>query len=108
MVSLARAVFDLVLPTEKEGVRSLLRAQRQDTEFRKLFERAIGNFLAAELPRDEGWRVYPGKEYRWPIGAASAGMHMHLPIMVTDIILENEPQNRRRSCRGVGGNWRAA
>ena len=51
MVSLAHAVFELVLPTEKEGVRSLLKAQREDTEFRKLFERAVGNFFAAELPR---------------------------------------------------------
>lgn len=61
MVSLAGAVFDLVLPTEQEGVRSLFKASRDDTEFRQLFERAIGNFFAAELPREEGWRVYPGK-----------------------------------------------
>ncbi len=54
MVSLARAVFDLVLPTEKKGARSLLQSQRENTEFRKLFERAIGNFFSAELPREDG------------------------------------------------------
>ena len=95
MVSLARAVFDLVLPTEKEGMRSLLKAQREDTEFRKLFERAVGKFFAAELPRDEGWRVYPGKQFHWPIGAASSGILVHLPMMVTDIILENDQEDRR-------------
>ena len=95
MVSLARAVFDLVLPTEKEGVRSLLKAQREDTEFRKLFERAVGNFFAAELPREEGWRTYPGKQLYWPIGAASPGIPIHLPMMVTDIILENQQEDRR-------------
>ena len=95
MVSLARAVFELVLPTEKEGVRSLLKAQREDTKFRKLFERAVGNFFAAELPREEGWRVYPGKQLYWPIGATSPGLRMYLPIMVTDIILENEQEDRR-------------
>lgn len=95
MVSLARAVFDLVLPTEQEGVRSLFKASRDDTEFRKLFERAIGNFFAAELPRDEGWRVYPGKQVCWPVDAASPGIRAHLPIMVTDIIIENEQENRR-------------
>lgn len=95
MVSLARAVFDLVLPSEQEGARSLLKAQRADTEFRKLFERAIGNFFAAELPRGDGWRVYPGKQFNWPIDAASPGMRLHLPKMVTDIILENEQENRR-------------
>ena len=95
MVSLARAVFDLVLPTEHEGVRSLFKASRDDTEFRKLFERAIGNFFAAELPREEGWRVYPGKQIYWPVGAASPGIRAHLPMMVTDIILENEQEDRR-------------
>ncbi|MGR3565009.1 MAG: 5-methylcytosine-specific restriction endonuclease system specificity protein McrC [Heliomarina sp.] len=95
MVSLARAVFDLVLPTEQEGVRSLFKASRDDTEFRKLFERAIGNFFAAELSREEGWRVYPGKQIYWPVGAASPGIRAHLPIMVTDIILENEQEDRR-------------
>ena len=95
MVSLARAVFDLVLPTEKEGARALLEAQREYTEFRKLFERAVGNFFAAELPREHGWRVYPGKHFRWPIGAASPGILAHLPIMVTDIILENDQEDRR-------------
>jgi 5-methylcytosine-specific restriction enzyme subunit McrC len=95
MVSLARAVFDLVLPTEQEGLRSIFKASRGDTEFRKLFERAIGNFFAAELPREEGWRVYPGKQIYWPVGAASPGIRAHLPMMVTDIILENEHEDRR-------------
>ena len=95
MVSLARAVFELVLPTEKEGVRSLLEAQREDTEFRKLFERAVGNFFAAELPRKEGWRIYPGKQFYWPIGTSSPGFRAHLPMMVTDIILENEQEDRQ-------------
>lgn len=95
MVSLARAVFDLVLPTEQEGARSLFKASRGDTEFRKLFERAICNFFAAELPRAEGWRVYPGKQIYWPVGVASPGIRAHLPMMVTDIILENEREDRR-------------
>ncbi|MCR8726683.1 5-methylcytosine-specific restriction endonuclease system specificity protein McrC [Frigidibacter sp. ROC022] len=95
MVSLARAVFDLVLPTESAGARSLLKAQHDETEFRKLFEKAIGNFFAAELPREEGWRVFPGKQYNWPVAAASTGIAAYLPIMITDIILENAKQGRR-------------
>ena len=95
MVSLARAVFDLILPTEQEGARSLLEARREDTEFRRLFERAVGNFFAAELPREQGWRVYPGKQLHWPVSAASPGIRKHLPMMVTDIILENEQEDRR-------------
>lgn len=95
MVSLAKAVFDLVLPTEQEGTRSLLRAQRDETAFRKLFEKAIGNFFAVELSRENGWRVFPGKQFKWPVAAASSGIGTYLPIMVTDIILENAPENRR-------------
>lgn len=95
IVSLARAVFDLVLPMETAGARSLLKAQRDETEFRKLFEKAIGNFFAAELSREDGWRVYPGKQFTWPVAAASAGINTYLPIMITDIVLENEAENRR-------------
>lgn len=95
IVSLARAVFDLILPTEQEGSRTLPKAHREYTEFRKLFERAVGNFFAAELPRVEGWRVYPGKQFYWPVSTASQGIDIYLPIMVTDIILENELENRR-------------
>lgn len=95
MVSLAKAVFDLVLPTEQEGMRSLLKAQREDTEFRKLFEKAIGNFFAAELDRGDGWRVFPGKQFNWPVAARSPGIGSYLPVMVTDIILENVQEDRR-------------
>lgn len=95
MVSLAKAVFDLVLPTEHVGTRSLLKAQRDMTAFRKLFEKAIGNFFAAELPRDEGWRVLPGKQFNWPVSSGSAGIGSYLPIMITDIIIENMQENRR-------------
>lgn len=95
MVSLARAVFDLVLPMEQDGARSLLRAQRDETEFRQLFEKAVGNFFMVELPQDEGWRVLPGKRLSWPVAAGSPGIGLHLPIMVTDIVLENVAQVRR-------------
>ena len=95
MVSLAKAVFDLILPTEQEGMRALLKAQRKQTEFRKLFEKAIGKFFEVELPREEGWSVNPGKHLSWPIGAASAGINTYLPKMITDIILDNQLYDRR-------------
>ena len=95
MVSLAKAVFDLVLPTEYEGARTLVKAQRDETDFRKLYEKAIGKFFEVELPREQGWNVNPGKRIYWPINAASAGVKLHLPSMITDIILENEQNDRR-------------
>jgi 5-methylcytosine-specific restriction enzyme subunit McrC len=95
MVSLAQAVFDLVLPMESTGSRSMLKAQRGETEFRKLFEKAIGNFFASELSLEEGWRVYPGRQFSWPVIGSTSGVSSYLPIMITDIILENERQARR-------------
>jgi len=95
MVSLARAVFDLILPMETQGTRFLLQAQREGTDFRTIFERAVANFFAAELPRDEGWRIYPGKRLFWPVRAASSGITQYLPGMIIDIILENLPLGRR-------------
>src|SRR3546814_15182178 len=74
MVSLARAIFDLVLPTEADGPRWLLKAQRDETEFRKPFEKAVGNFFEAELSREVGWRGYPGRELCWPVSGASGGI----------------------------------
>jgi 5-methylcytosine-specific restriction enzyme subunit McrC len=57
MVELAHLVFDLMLPTEDAGDYTLTRAERDDILIRKLFEKAIGNFYAAELRAADGWRV---------------------------------------------------
>ncbi len=94
LVSLAKAVFDLILPTEEEGPRTLLKTRREDTKFRKLFERAVGKFLELNL-RGAGWYVHPGKQFEWPASNPSQKFRDHLPIMITDIILENERENRR-------------
>jgi len=96
MVSLARAVFDLVLPTETAGQRSVHDVSREDAHFfRRLFEKAIGNLYKVELPRTEGWRVLPGKRIAWPVESSTPGIGMYLPNMITDIVLENSLQGRR-------------
>ena len=95
MVSLAHAVFNLVLPTEEAGTRPLLNTQREETYFPKLFEKAIGKFYQVELSQDDGWRVSPGKRFKWPVEARSANICTYLPGMKTDIILENIQENRR-------------
>jgi 5-methylcytosine-specific restriction enzyme subunit McrC len=95
MVSLARAVFDLVLPTEQAGARSLLEANRANTKFRKLFERAVGNFFKAELPKEAGWRIRTNRMLEWPVDARTAGIQVHLPTMEADIILDNAQEGRR-------------
>ena len=95
LVSLAYAVFNLILPTEDPGARTLLQARREETNLPKLFEKAIGNFFASELSRDDGWRVATAKQHVWPILSSSAGIPTYLPTMETDITLENIKTQRR-------------
>ncbi len=95
MVTLARLVFDVVLPTESEGSNALTRAERDDIMLRKLFEKAIGNFYALELSTQDGWRVSQGQRFEWPVQRATPGIDAILPGMKTDIILENVSAERR-------------
>ncbi len=95
MVSLAKAVFDLVLPTEQKGTRTTPKAQRDETEFRKLFEKAAGNFFKVELKPEDGWSVGTGKNFKWQVASDSSGIISYLPKMITDIILENVKDKRR-------------
>ena len=96
MVSLAQAVFNLILPTEVAGVRSLPDAQREEISFSKLFEKAIGNFYKVELSQDDGWQVFLKKRFKWPVEAGSGRICKYLPQMETDIILENTQDNINR------------
>ena len=95
LASLASAVFHLILPNEKPGGRSVFAAQRGEITLWKLFEKAIGNFFAAELPREDGWRVFASKQHEWPVVSSSQGLGAYLPRMETDIIIENVQAQRR-------------
>jgi 5-methylcytosine-specific restriction enzyme subunit McrC len=95
MVTLARIVFDLVLPTEEAGDQALTALNRDEVLVRKLFEKAVGNFYATQLDRASGWQVRQGRWLYWTLGEASAGISTVLPNMKTDIILENASVGRR-------------
>lgn len=95
MVSLAHAVFDLVLPTETEGNRSLLFAERKEVDFPRIYEAAIGNFYKSFFSNDSEWKVTSGRWLHWNVGKRSISFESFLPIMKTDIILENLSQRRK-------------
>ncbi|RWA75343.1 MAG: 5-methylcytosine-specific restriction endonuclease system specificity protein McrC [Mesorhizobium sp.] len=94
MVTLARLVFDLVLPTEDFGGHALTLVDKDVVLVRHLFEKAIGNFYAAELPH-LGWKVYQGKSLKWQIDSQTPGIAAILPGMISDIILEHSAQGHR-------------
>lgn len=95
MMSLSKAVFDLVLPTESEGDRLLLGASRDEVVFHKLYEKAVGNFYDVELSRGDGWNVRPGEMYDWNIRCGSSGIDTYMPKMISDIVLKNTKESRR-------------
>ncbi|WP_417423194.1 5-methylcytosine-specific restriction endonuclease system specificity protein McrC [Hoeflea sp.] len=94
MVTLARLVFDLLLPSEDQGSHAMRRVEKDAVLVRQLFEKAIGNFYAAELPV-VGWKVLQGKRLSWQIEDATAGIAAILPGMTADIILDHALQDRR-------------
>jgi 5-methylcytosine-specific restriction enzyme subunit McrC len=95
MITLAQIVFDLVLPSEHEGDRTLVQLDRDEMIVWKLFEKAIGNFYEVELDATSGWRVQQGRRLQWQYSDASSGIDTVLPNMQTDIILENRSAGRR-------------
>lgn len=94
MVTLARLVFDLLIPTEDAGGYALTQVDKEETLVRQLFEKAVGNLYAAEL-MPKGWTVSQGKRLKWPIEEESVGMAAIMPGMKTDIILEHRETHRR-------------
>lgn len=94
MVTLAKLVFDLLIPTEDPGGHALTQVGKEEVLVRHLFERAVGNFYASELT-PKGWTVHQGKWLKWPMERESAGMAVIMPGMKTDIVLEHRGAQRR-------------
>ncbi|WP_298285265.1 5-methylcytosine-specific restriction endonuclease system specificity protein McrC [Acidocella sp.] len=93
MVSLARLVFELALPTEIAGPRPFLDPSREEAWVRRLFEKAVFGMARAEL-EPLGWRVRGGLSLAWQVSSASEGLAAILPRMVTDIVLDTPGGNR--------------
>lgn len=94
MVTLAKLVFDLVLPTEDQGDYAMTRLDKDEILVRRLFEKAVGNFYRTELAH-RGWRVHQGKSLNWQIEYLTPGGQAFFPGMISDIILENDALARR-------------
>ena len=99
MISLSKAVFDLVLPTEDAGLRSFLEASREELKgkdgFPKLYEKAIGNLFRAELSRSDGWEVSQDERRYWNVECGSSGVDRYMPRMECDVVLTNARERRR-------------
>ena len=94
MMSAAQLAFNLALPTEETGQEFLPVADHDEHWLRKLFEKAIAGFYEVVLS-NQGWRVDAGKTIYWQIEDKTPGIDRILPLMRTDIILENSSQKQR-------------
>ncbi len=94
MISAAKLVFDLALPTEVSGMSSLFSPDRELAWIRHLFEKAVAGFYDFALS-GMGWRVEAGKRIFWPIENQSSGIEKILPNMKTDIILDHVTSDQR-------------
>ena len=94
MVAAARLAFDLTLPMESVGNNTLNRADREATWIRRLFEKAVGGFYDVVL-QPQGWRVRRGMPLEWPSEQRTSGVDHIMPMMRTDIVLDDELLGRR-------------
>jgi 5-methylcytosine-specific restriction enzyme subunit McrC len=94
MLAAAQLVFELLLPTEIAGQRSLPLPSRDIVWVRRLYEKAIGGFYDVVLS-PHGWSVRMGETIDWPIERQTAGIERLLPGMRTDIVLAHSTAHRR-------------
>lgn len=94
MVDAARLAFDLLLPSEAAGQRSLPVPDREEGWVRRLFERAVGGFYRVVLS-PESWQVRCSLPLAWQISGRSAGIDAILPSMRTDVVLDHAQAMRR-------------
>ena len=94
MVTAAKLAFDLALPTELAGSKTMELPDREITWIRHLYEKAVGGFYRVVL-QPQGWQVYTGKFINWAIQFKSSRIEEILPVMQTDIVLENPAMERR-------------
>ncbi len=94
MLAAAHLAFDLALPTEEKGTKSLLSPEREITWIRHLYEKGIAGFYDVVL-RKKGWQVYSGKAMFWQIENKTSGIDSILPSMRTDIVLDHDETKKR-------------
>jgi 5-methylcytosine-specific restriction enzyme subunit McrC len=94
MVSLAKMVFEAVIPSEQTGRSHAVAVDANVHLVRRLFEKAVANALRLQL-QPLGWQVKRGRKLRWPVTQSSDGITEHLPGMQTDIELMHAGERRK-------------
>jgi 5-methylcytosine-specific restriction enzyme subunit McrC len=91
MLDAAYVLRDMAIPAHEAGVKALPVLREDVGAHRKLFEAAVRGFFRHSL-RSSGWTA-GARIMRWP--TSEVPDPPHLPVMRTDITLENAAANRR-------------
>lgn len=94
MVSLAKMMFEALIPSEQAGTDYALGVNMDVHLLRRLFEKAVFNALRLQL-QPLGWQVQHGRKLSWPVAQASDGVLAYLPGMQTDIELVHLASKRK-------------
>lgn len=90
----AKLAYQLRIPAEPEGSHKLNDYNRDEQSLRRLFEKAVAGFYSVRCG-NMPWQVFSGKPLSWQVDEASQGASAIFPGMKTDIILENQQDQRR-------------
>ena len=94
MLTAAHLAFNLALPNEDIGTKLLASPDRDIHWIRRLYEKAVGGFYRVRLS-SEDWQVRSGSYLQWQIESETSGILDILPMMKTDIILNNQTLKQR-------------
>lgn len=94
LVSVSHLIHSLSIPTELLGLETVNKLEKTDAWLRSLFERAVIGFCRVNLnPND--WQITSGKRFTWQCQQSTVNIDKFMPIMITDLILENSKANYR-------------
>lgn len=94
LVSVAKLVHSLSIPTELFGKETLNQLEKTDQWLRLLFEKAVIGFYRVNLDPNE-WQIESGKRFKWQCTQSTDNIGHFMPEMKTDLIIENIKTNSR-------------
>lgn len=94
LVSVAKLVHSLSIPTELFGKETLNQLEKTDQWLRLLFEKAVIGFYRVNLNPNE-WQIESGKRFKWQCTQSTDNIGQFMPEMITDLIIENNKTNSR-------------
>ncbi|MCX8579716.1 5-methylcytosine-specific restriction endonuclease system specificity protein McrC [Gilliamella sp. B2717] len=94
LVSVAKLVHSLSIPTELFGKETLNTLEKTDQWLRALFEKAVIGFYRVNLDPNE-WQIESNKKFKWQCTQSTDNIGHFMPEMITDLIIENNKTHSR-------------